>query len=284
MNETLEEKVEATAECAGAVKDLADDIKTTESTPFGKILAILLRAVETKLPDAQKLFEELNSRINRVRQPDGTEIDDRLEEVKLIESTVEKHVRERTLRLLDLVRNAERGHITFPAGTDFTFGLGEGAGSVPVLGIIPLYGEVAVMPVLETTSGVFVIDGPTQRGIRPADELDREPLRITVEEGRMVEVTGPPAQMKWLEAFIASGDPPADAVDEVGILTTTLEENDRYYWSDGTHHHDRVHIALGNNVRRDVVVHGPKHADTEVDKPTISIDRRVVVEDGVWLR
>ena len=112
----------------------------------------------------------------------------------------------------------------------------------------------------------------------------REPLRITVEEGRMVEMTGPPPQMKRLEAFIASGDPPADAVDEVGILTTTLEENDQYYWSDGTHHHDRVHIALGNNVRRDVVVHGPKHADTEVHKPTIRIDGRVVVEDGIWLR
>ena len=77
-----------------AVKDLADDIKTTESTPFGKILAILLRAVETKLPDAQKLYEELNSKLNRVQQADGTLIDDRLDEVKLIESTVEKYVQD----------------------------------------------------------------------------------------------------------------------------------------------------------------------------------------------
>jgi hypothetical protein len=77
-----------------AVKDLADDIKTTESTPFGKILAILLQAVEPKLPDAQRLFEELNAKLNRVRQPDGTVVDGRLEEVTLIESTVEKYVRE----------------------------------------------------------------------------------------------------------------------------------------------------------------------------------------------
>lgn len=77
-----------------AVKDLADDIKTSESAPFGKIMAILLRAVETKLPDAQKLFVELNSKLNRVEQEDGTLIDDRLDEVKLIESTVEKCVRE----------------------------------------------------------------------------------------------------------------------------------------------------------------------------------------------
>lgn len=77
-----------------AVKDLADDIKTTESTPFGKILAILLQAVEAKLPEAQELFEKLNSKLNRVQQPDGTVVDVRLDEVKLIESTVEKYVRE----------------------------------------------------------------------------------------------------------------------------------------------------------------------------------------------
>lgn len=77
-----------------AVKDLADDIKTTESTPFGKILSILLQAVEPKLPDAKKLFEELNVKLNRVQQEDGTVVDNRLDEVKLIESTVEKYVRE----------------------------------------------------------------------------------------------------------------------------------------------------------------------------------------------
>lgn len=44
-----------------AVKDLSDDIKTTESTPFGRILSILLQSVQPKLPDTQRLFEELNS-------------------------------------------------------------------------------------------------------------------------------------------------------------------------------------------------------------------------------
>lgn len=77
-----------------AVKDLADDIKTTEGTPFGKVLGILLQAVESKLPDAQRLFEELDSKLNRVVQADGAIRDDRLDEVKLIESTVEKYVRE----------------------------------------------------------------------------------------------------------------------------------------------------------------------------------------------
>ena len=61
---------------------------------LGRILAILLSAVEAKFPDAQKLFEELNTKLNRVQQSDGTVVDGRLDEVKLIESTVEKYVRE----------------------------------------------------------------------------------------------------------------------------------------------------------------------------------------------
>ena len=77
-----------------AVKDLADDIKTAESTPFGKILSILLQAIETKLPDAQRLFAELNAKLNCVMQPDGTMTDSRLEEVRSIEETLEKYIKE----------------------------------------------------------------------------------------------------------------------------------------------------------------------------------------------
>lgn len=193
-------------------------------------------------------------------------------------------IRQRTLWLLDLLQEARQGRVTSPAGTDLTFGLGEQAGKTPILGIIPFYGEVAVTPSLESTSGLLVVDGPSQCDIRPAAELDREPLRIAVENGKMVHASGNPTQLDRLRAFVASGDPPADTIDEVGILTTTLAENDRYYWSDGTHHHDRVHVALGNNARRDAVVHGPRHADTEVDRPTISIDGSVIIENGTWNR
>jgi len=77
-----------------AVKDLSDDVKTSESTPFGKILSILLQAVETQLPDAKELFDKLHSKLNRTIRPDGSEADERLDEVKLIEKTVEGFVQE----------------------------------------------------------------------------------------------------------------------------------------------------------------------------------------------
>jgi leucyl aminopeptidase (aminopeptidase T) len=153
---------------------------------------------------------------------------------------------------------------------------------VPILGIVPLYGEVAIVPSLEPTSGVLVVDGPTQMGVRPADEVDRAPLRIAVEAGRVADMSGDPVQIERLKEFVASGDPAADAIDEVGILTTVFKDNDIYYWSDGTHHHDRVHVALGNNVRRDTVIHGPRHMDAEICKPTISIDGLTIVKDGIF--
>jgi len=161
-------------------------------------------------------------------------------------------LRGRTHWLLELLKSSKTGRITSRLGTDFIFGLGPDASCVPILGIVPLYGEVAIVPSLESTSGVLVVDGPTQLDVRPADETDREP-------------------------------PAADAIDEVGILTTVFEDNDKYYWSDGTHHHDRVHVAVGNNVRRDTVIHGPRHMDAEICKPTLRIDGRVIVENGVFL-
>ena len=191
-------------------------------------------------------------------------------------------IRTRTLWLMELLKSAKTGRVTSSAGTDFTFDLGQNSMCTPVLGIIPFYGEVAITPGLKNTSGIFVVDGPTQRKVRPAAETDREPLRITVEGGRAVDMRGDPVQLRRLKEFIASGAPPADAIDEVGLLTTNLMENDTYYWSDGTHGHDCIHIALGNNVRRDTVVHGPQHMDGEVCKPTVEIEGRIIIRDGIF--
>ena len=192
-------------------------------------------------------------------------------------------IRNRAVWLLELLDSSQTVHVASPAGTDFTFGLGPGAKWLPILGIVPLYGEVAITPQQGSETGIFVVDGPTQGTVRPKTEQDREPLRITVENGRAKDIAGYAAQVDRLKAFIASGDPPADSIDEVGILTTQIQANDVFHWDDGTHHHDCAHIALGNNPRRDALVHGPKHMDGEIRKPTITIDGKAVVENGVFL-
>ncbi len=206
-------------------------------------------------------------------------------------------VSRRTHALMRLLDNASTIHVTSPAGTDFTCGLGEGSKHVPILGIIPLYGEVAVTPQHGSENGVVVVDGPTQMGVRPKDELDRDPLVINIEKGFVVDYSGDPEQVERLRHFIYEGDAPKDGrlkttvdeedapgnvIDEVGILTTMMEANDRYWWSDGTHHHDCTHIAIGNNAHRDTLVHGTRHMDGEVQKSTVTVDGTVVTRDGVF--
>lgn len=77
-----------------AVKDLKDDVKTAESTPFGKVLGILLKVIEPQLSQEKNLFDQLNSKLNRVTSPDGIVKDERLEPVKMIEKTVERFVQQ----------------------------------------------------------------------------------------------------------------------------------------------------------------------------------------------
>jgi len=77
-----------------AVKDLRDETKAAETSPFGKILAILMRAIEPLLAEEQDLFEKLSKKISRVMNADGQIEDHRLHQVKTIEETIQKYVRE----------------------------------------------------------------------------------------------------------------------------------------------------------------------------------------------
>lgn len=77
-----------------AVKNLADDVKVKESTPFGKVLSILLSAIEPKLGDVNQFFAALSEKFNLVFDDDGNPTDNRLPEVQKIERTVEDYLRE----------------------------------------------------------------------------------------------------------------------------------------------------------------------------------------------
>lgn len=72
-----------------AVKELSDDLKTTESASFGKLLAILFDQINHQLSDVDALFGKLRSYLNVETLPDGTAVDGRLAEVKEIEGLVQ---------------------------------------------------------------------------------------------------------------------------------------------------------------------------------------------------
>jgi len=192
-------------------------------------------------------------------------------------------INKRTDWLLGALDRASALHISSPAGTDFVVGLGEGAKANPFRVLVPLYGEVALVPQFGTESGTLIFDGPTQRGVRPTDEMERPPLCIEVADGVVTSCEGEPAQLDRLRAFIENASPRADHIDEVGILTTQIKANDECWWEDGTHNSERVHVALGNNLARDGRVHGHAHMDGEIVRPSIRLDDTVIVRDGVFV-
>lgn len=77
-----------------AVKDLSDDTKTAETSSFGKILAIVMKAIEPLLADEKDLFDKLSKKLTRVLGADGKFEDGRLPEIRTIEQTIQRYVRE----------------------------------------------------------------------------------------------------------------------------------------------------------------------------------------------
>ncbi len=205
---------------------------------------------------------------------------------KMDEWALDRHQVAMTARrarwMSELVGRAGRLRVTSPAGTDISFDISGGALALPYLWLVPLYGETAIVPHAVNGEGVMVVDGSTQMGVRPPSELARTPLTIEIANGRVADCRGDEEQVARLERFIEAGDPRADQVDEIGIVTSTVQENSSCWWEDGTHHVNQIHIALGNNELRRERVHGPSHMDCEIVAPTVTIDDLPVVRAGAF--
>ena len=107
-----------------------------------------------------------------------------------------------------------------------------------------------------------------------------EPLSITLDHGKVTGFSGPKIQCERLEKWMYSSQPNADQADEIGLVTCTSPENDRFGWLiDGTHQTHCVHVALGNNVsRRSEIIHAPEHCDFDMHDPKIEINGKVIYE------
>jgi len=79
-----------------AVKDVRDELKVSESASFGKIIAVLMDMIKGSddFKAIEASFSDLDAMINRQVNAAGETQDGRLEEVRTIESTVGRYVRE----------------------------------------------------------------------------------------------------------------------------------------------------------------------------------------------
>lgn len=197
--------------------------------------------------------------------------------------------RKRTPVLRRLVSRAKTMRITTELGTDLTCDIGsENFESIyDVLSLVPFYSEVAIVPKVGTVSGKAVIDGASQRNVRPQTYqrrcVDEGPMTLWLDRGKLTAWEAPnETQRLALEDYVFSANPKADQVDEIGLVTVTADVNDLYpwsWWGDGTHHSKSVHIALGNNTSdRTGMIHATAHCDFDIYYPTIEIDGVVIYE------
>jgi len=77
-----------------AVKDIAADVKTTDRAVFGKLLGLLLNAIQPQLDDIRQALAELDKKLNIYTSGSGKKVDDRIKHIQEIEQLLQKNLRE----------------------------------------------------------------------------------------------------------------------------------------------------------------------------------------------
>ncbi|MFF4846651.1 ATP-dependent endonuclease [Streptomyces sp. NPDC001194] len=77
-----------------AVKELNEEVKTTSTATFGRLLTLLFGQIEHQLPELESSFEALRGQLNVITTKDGEESDQRLHEVRQIESLIQRNLQE----------------------------------------------------------------------------------------------------------------------------------------------------------------------------------------------
>ena len=134
-------------------------------------------------------------------------------------------------------------------------------------------GEVAVAPLEGTANGVYVVDA----SFSGFGKLKR-PLKIRVKNGYAIKIAG--GKAKFLEKYLKNKK--YRNIAEFGIGTNPKAKVSGCVLEDekviGT-----VHIALGNNISLGGKVNVPLHLDGIIKNPTVWIDDRKIMDNGILM-
>ncbi|TCK06621.1 aminopeptidase [Phorcysia thermohydrogeniphila] len=191
-------------------------------------------------------------------------------------------VAERSKLLSNLLTEAREVHVTCPLGTDIRFSVEgrEGLADTGKLctpssfGNLPA-GEAFIAPVEGSAEGIFVTK------FAPDREL-KEPVRLTVKEGKVEEISGEVEFSEFLRGIFRLEEN-ANNVAEFGIGTN---EKAKHYTNilEAEKILGTCHIAVGDNSAFGGKVKANVHIDLLIDKPTIKLklkDREItLMEEG----
>lgn len=194
-------------------------------------------------------------------------------------------VRADSLALLDLFEASSTAEVTTPAGTDIAFGIedhapialaGPGGPDDRLVGFPP--GEVAVAPDEREATGTVVFD----HSMDNVGMLDT-PIELSVVDGFAEAVSGGVAAEELREIFERS-DENARHLAEFAVGTNPnalLSEN----LKEAKKRLGTVHVAVGDNAS---TLGGSMPSDLHLDgvmlRPTVRLDDRTVLRDGVLQR
>ncbi len=191
-----------------------------------------------------------------------------------------------TSKVADVMNAGKRVRVTTPAGTDFTASI-EDIPCRVAAGICRKMGESGCIPAGEawsgpaegTANGVIVLNS-TIMNICEKPEGPKVPVRVTVKNGRVVNVEGGDEALK-LKSIIETVKN-ADNLAEVSVGTNhhlkhsgrVLNDKRRY----GT-----MHVAFGQNTYQ-IYPKGTVECDVHIDavllNPVFEVDGKTIVKDG----
>jgi len=184
-------------------------------------------------------------------------------------------------KLQAIWRGKKMAHVTTPAGTDLHMEMNQmepiiecGVAKNPGDAMAWSDGEVSLGPVVGTTHGTLIMDGPMAYYGAPT-----EPVELKIEGGKIVEVVGGDPKIcrqiqKTLDEIKDS-----DNIAEIGIglnpmsmFNGDFEEEKK---ARGT-----CHIAMGNGFYYGQPAMSTVHIDMVMYNPTVTFDGEVIVEHG----
>ncbi|MBN2288548.1 MAG: aminopeptidase, partial [Candidatus Glassbacteria bacterium] len=184
-------------------------------------------------------------------------------------------------RVAKVMSAGSRARVTSPAGTDVSFSI-EGRTAHADTGLVHKPGDISnlpageayLAPVEDTAAGTVVFEA----AVAGLGKLGNEKIRLGIEDGYAVEITGGPLAAK-LESIVEPYGRDGFNLAELGIGTNDKARISGLILEDekilGT-----VHLALGDNKSMGGRIGVSSHLDGLVLEPSVWIDDKLIMEGG----